>query len=317
MDTLEKGRQSMSQRKIGAHVSAAGGLHLAVVKAAAIGCNCAQLFSGSPRVWSKKPLDQFNTIKLFSEMQKSNVSPIFTHALYLVNFASDKPELLRKSFDSIKYELEFDSLIRGAGVIVHVGSHQGRGWAAVKDQVCDQIAAVLRVTPDNSKFLIENSAGQKGKVGSPLEEIRYILDELEKMGKYVSTERVGWCFDTCHAFASGYHLAETKDSKQTIEQGSLLAVPAASALATIKQLDLWSTLTCIHVNDSRDPFASGRDRHANLDDGTIPTSEFKAFLNDKRLEKIPLVLEVPGIEKQGPDAENIKRLKQLVGESQS
>jgi deoxyribonuclease-4 len=287
----------MEIKKIGAHVSAVGGLHVAVEKANKMGCNALQLFSGSPRVWAKKPLADINLDKLFSNVRQYTVSPIFTHALYLVNLASEKPELLKKSYDSLKYELEFDALIKGSGVVVHLGSHMGRGWDAVKDQVCEQIVAILKDTPLTSKFLIENSAGQQGKIGSPLEEVRWLLDEAERIGGYVSSNRLGWCFDTCHGFASGYHLAG--GDKNAVDE--------------ITKLKLWDTLTCIHVNDSKDPFNSGRDRHENLNDGTIPAEEMSAFLNNSHIAKIPLILEAPGIDKEGPDAENVKRLKKIIG----
>lgn len=287
----------MNGRKIGAHVSASGGLHMAVERAYTIGCNAAQLFSGSPRVWAKKPLAEVDVEKMFSKVREYSVSPIFTHALYLVNLASDKDELLRKSFASLKYELEFDALIKGSGVVVHLGSHKGAGWDAVKEQVRDELVKLLKATPATSRLLIENSAGQKGKIGSPLEEVRWLLDELETVGGFVTENRVGWCFDTCHGFASGYALASGEKN----------------ALDTIEELGLWSTLYCIHVNDSKDPFESGRDRHENLGDGTIPAADMKAFLNDPRLLEIPLILEVPGIDKEGPDAENVTRLKKIVG----
>lgn len=287
----------MEIKKIGAHVSAAGGLHVAVEKAHKMGCNALQLFSGSPRVWAKKPLALINTDKLFSNIRQYTVSPIFTHALYLVNLASEKPELLKKSFDTLKYELEFDALIKGSGVVVHVGSHQGRGWDAVKNQVSEQIVALLKATPLTSKFLIENSAGQQGKIGSPLEEVRWLLDEAERLGGYISSGRIGWCFDTCHAQASGYHLAGGEKN----------------AIDEISRLQLWDALTCIHVNDSKDPFDSGRDRHENLNDGTIPAEELKDFLTNAHVTKIPLILEVPGLDKEGPDAENVKRLKKIIG----
>lgn len=281
-------------RLIGAHVSAAGGPQLAIERAAEIGCNCVQLFSGSPRVWQKPSLSSIDPIKISSNIDKYHVSPIFTHSLYLVNLASDNADLVLKSIRSLEYELAFDARIGGAGVIVHVGSHQGRGFAAVKQQLVEKIGEILNSTPDNSTFLIENSAGQKGKIGSQLEEVRFLLNELERAGEYVSTKRVGWCFDTCHAFAAGYSSSE--------------------AYAKIMELGLLDSLRVIHVNDSRDPFGSGRDRHENLGDGLIPTADLKVFLNQPTLAHIPLILEVPGLEKTGPDAENVRRLKELVGE---
>lgn len=280
-------------RRIGAHVSAAGGVHLAIERAAAIGGNCVQLFSGSPRVWHKPALSTVYPDKITTNVNKYQVSPIFTHALYLVNLASDKPDLLAKSIASLVYELEFDSLIGGAGVVVHLGSHQGRGFAQMKDQLVQTTAQILASTPENSTFLIENAAGQNGKIGGKLEEIAELLTELEKQGQFVTKKRIGWCFDTCHAFAAGYSLV--------------------NAFGKITELQLGERLRCIHVNDSRDPFASGRDRHANLGDGLIPNADLRAFLNQPELLGVPLILEVPGLEKKGPDAENVFRLKKLVG----
>lgn len=291
-------------RRIGAHVSAAGGVHLAIERAASIGGNCVQLFSGSPRVWHKPALNTVDPVKISSNVNKYHVSPIFIHAIYLVNLASNNPELVTKSVKSLEYELAFDSLIGGAGVIVHLGSHQGRGFEAMQQQLVERITEILTNTPENSTFLIENSAGQKGKIGSQLEEVCYLLTELEQAGGYVSKKRLGWCFDTCHAFAAGYHLGDS----------TKLAGGEQSALVSIGELDLWSTLRLVHVNDSRDPFASGRDRHANLGDGLIPAADLRSFLNQPEITHIPLILEVPGLEKKGPDEENVVRLQELVGE---
>ena len=290
-------------KKIGAHVSAAGGIDKAVERVAAIGGTCLQLFSGSPRVWAKPGLERYPLDKYFSALEKYTIAPVFTHALYLVNLASDKPENIRKSFESLKYELAFDSLVKGSGVVVHLGSHQGRGWEASREQLTHQIDALLTVTPEDSTFLIENSAGQNGKIASDLSEIRWLLDQAEAVGKWVSKNRLGWCFDTCHGHAAGYQIGDP----------ARVPVGGKSAVASISELDLWSALRLIHVNDSRDPFDSGRDRHANIGDGTIPQTDLQFFINTKEVRKLPLILEVPGIEGNGPDGENIGRVKKLPG----
>ena len=281
-------------RIIGAHVSASGGLGKAIERAHAIGANSAQLFSGSPRVWKRKDLRDVETQKMFSKREELSVEPIFIHSLYLVNLASDKPELLQKSFDALKYDLEFDSHIRGSGIVVHLGSHTGRGWDAVKEQVAEQITKLLDATPADSTFLIENSAGQKGKLCSDLEEIRWLFDTVQ------GGERLGWCFDTCHAHAAGYSLGTEPRS-----------LTGKLALEEIERLQLWDLLKCIHVNDSRDDFDSGRDRHANLGEGNIPTEDLEYFVNHERVVPIPLILEVPGLDKKGPDAPNVEYLKNL------
>ena len=288
-------------RKIGGHVSAAGGVDKAIERAHEIGANCVQIFSGSPRVWQRPSLESVNAEKMFAKQKELSVSLVFTHSLYLVNFASENPELVRKSTEAVSFDLRFDGKLNGAGVVVHVGSHQGRGWDAVKNQVAAGIAEVIKNTPENSRFLIENAAGQNGKIGGDLQEIRWLLDEI-------SSPRLGWCLDTCHAFAAGYSLGkEVRTDAAKPENAERHTI-----LQEVDRLKLWDELWCVHVNDSRDPFGSGRDRHDNLGDGNIPKEDFEYFLNHDLINDKPLIIEVPGIDDEGPDAENIRRLKFLI-----
>ncbi len=283
-------------RLIGAHVSAAGGPHKAVERAAAIGCNCVQVFSGSPRSWRRKPIEELDIDKLTRAREQHEVSPVVTHALYLINLASENQDLIENSMQALSYDLAFDAAIGGAGVVVHLGSHQGRGWDAVQEAVLRRVASLVEQAPAEATFLIENSAGQQGKLSTELAEIRWMLDTL-------ASPQVGWCFDTCHAFAAGYALG--KPNGKTDEGRGYV-------VDEIDRLGLWDELRCVHVNDSRDPFASGRDRHANIDDGLIPAQDLAYFLNLPQIENLPLILEVPGIDDDGPDAENVRRLRAHV-----
>ncbi len=300
-------------RRIGAHVSAAGGPHKAVERAAAIGCNCVQVFSGSPRSWQRKSLEELDTEKLRAARSRHAVEPVFTHALYLVNLAAEDDAVLEKSMKAIAYDLAFDAEIAGAGVVVHLGSHQGRGWDAVQRQVLERVGELVEHSPPEATFLIENSAGQKGKLSTDLAEIRWMLEQL-------ASPQVGWCFDTCHAFAGGYALGNPgarsprKGAGCGGRSGGYAGSERSYAVAEIERLKLWDELRCVHVNDSRDPFASGRDRHANINDGEIPRDELEYFLSRSEIHALPLILEVPGIENDGPDAENVQRLLALVGE---
>lgn len=304
MNQISKPQQVVSKRQLGAHVSASGGLDKAVARAAALGANCLQLFSGSPRVWKRVDLSSFDLGKMNSEKKKNNVKSIFTHSLYLINLASDNPELVQKSVTALTYDLQFDAAVGGSGIVVHLGSHQGRGWIAVRDNVVLQIKQILAATPANSSFLIENSAGQNGKLCSDLEEIRWLLDE-------VSSPRLGWCLDTCHAFCAGYSLGA---KQQPAPEGTKPEnVRSETVFEAVTRLRLWSALGCVHVNDSRDAFASGKDRHDNLGDGTIPPADFEYFLQDSRVAAVPAVLEVPGLDGTGPDQENVQRLQKLAG----
>lgn len=299
-------------RRIGAHLSTSKGIVETVKSARSIGANCLQVFSGSPRMWRRTSLDRIDATAIKRAQKENDVQPIFTHALYLVNLASDNPEILAHSLETLKHDLSFDAHLGGAGVVVHIGSHQGRGFEAVKDALATHISEVLRDTPTDSHFLIENAAGQQGKIGGDLHEVQWLIEQLR-------SDRVGWCVDTCHAFAAGYTFSDNKSIYQhnDVKEGNLFFEENSSQsspqlLTKIQELGLLNALKVVHVNGSRDPFNSGRDRHANIGEGTIPSTELQIFLKSKLLAHVPLITEVPGIDNQGPDAENIARIKELV-----
>lgn len=285
---------------IGAHVSTAGGVEKSMKRASDIGANVIQIFSGSPRFWKRKKLNEVPIDKLFSEQKQYGVKRIYIHALYLTNLATDKPDLAQKSVDALKYDLSFASHIKAKGVVVHVGSHQGRGWDIVREDVVKRIKEILDGTPKDSIFLIENSAGQKGKVNSDLSEIRWLID-------IVGSKRLKWCLDTCHGFSAGYSLSKLQHkSHDNSKSGRGLMTDE------IAKYKLWNDLVVIHVNDSKGKFDGGIDRHENLGEGNITSEVFKEFLSHLQVKKKPLILEVPGLEGKGPDSENIERLKGLV-----
>ncbi len=283
-------------RLIGAHVSMVGGLDRAVERAAELGCNCMQIFSGSPRSWARQLPSTVEINKLFSKQRKLGVKSIFTHALYLINLTSDNPELKQKSIQSLVHELQFDSLIKGAGVVVHLGSHTGRGWGAVKDDLLELLGDILDRTPIDSTLLIENSAGQKGKIGSDLAEIAWLISSL-------NSSRVGWCLDSCHAFAAGLPL---------VVDSGLVDADHPDLISLIQANHLDNSLRCIHLNDSKVVFGAGNDRHDNILEGHIPEADLRSFVNHKLLTHLPLITEVPGFDGGGPDLANIKRIKDLV-----
>lgn len=276
----------MSARRIGGHLSVAGGFAQGLKRAAAIGANTLQIFSGSPRVWARRPLSSLSEelTAFAAAADEQDIRPIFVHSIYLLNLASENKELVQKSKKMLIYDLKFGSVFAGAGVVVHLGSHQGRGWEVVREQVRVLIQECIDEAEVATPFLIENSAGQKGKLGSDLREIRWLLDGVDR-------RQLGWCYDTCHGWAAGY------DHEKL--------------WATLDELHLWKSLRCVHANDSRDPFASGRDRHDNIGDGTLPRREWRALLGQEKWAGVPLITEAPGLDGNGPDAENIRRLQAL------
>ncbi len=307
-------------RYLGAHVSTSGGWDKACERAGELGGNCLQLFTGSPRIWKSKSVSEIDFDGFFEARKKYGIERVVIHATYLVNLASDRTDLVEKSVVALKNDMEVCAKGKFDGVVVHVGSHQGRGYEVMRDQMVKVIKEIVGDSPDGAVFLVENSAGQKGKIGSDLEEVKDLIES-------VGSEKIGWCVDTCHAHAAGYRLSReipdrlARDTRHAVEDDipGLMSLPGLSSeeepkvlVDEIERLKLWKSLKCVHVNDSRDEFGSGRDRHDNLGEGNIDKDDLKLFLSDKRLESIPLILEVPGIDGKGPDRENLDRLRVLV-----
>lgn len=328
--TGDAGRKS-NQVRVGGHVSISGGLDKAADRAADIGGNCMQIFAGSPRMWGQKSLDKYQPQKMWDKQKKLDIAPVVIHAKYLINLASDKSELVNKSIQALTYDLKFDNLIQGGGVVVHTGSYQDRGWEQVKEQVADAIVQILENTPDDSRLLLENAAEHHGKIGGDLAQIKWLL-------RTVDSARLGWCFDTCHGFAAGYALSpdskllskdaalETKsrsksqsgssesgsNSSTSSDQSSLEKFQPTDFFSAVSELELESSLACVHVNDSAKGFKSGVDRHANIAEGEIPQQDLEYFLQQPLIKSVPIITEVPGIDGDGPDEENINRLKNLL-----
>jgi len=279
-------------RYIGAHLSMAQGWKKAIERMKEMGGNTIQSFSGSPLSWARKPVAQLDLHPMSIFSKEQYFGPIFIHALYLVNLATERPDLLLSSKKSLIYDMTYSAKIGGAGVVVHLGSHLGRGFEAVRAELVKSMTEIIQASPKESVFIIENSAGQNGKIASNFAEIRTLLDDLKEL---VPEKQIGWCFDTCHAFANGYALHQIDEE--------------------IDRYDLWDSLKVIHLNDSRDPFGSGRDRHANMGEGMIGKEHIQKFLQDERYFKYPLILEVPGFDGKGPDKKNMDIVKEMIGKT--
>lgn len=277
-------------RRIGGHVSCSGGLQNAITNTLNISGNCIQIFAGSPRMWARSlyPVSVATNFQLLAT--KHDLNPIYIHALYLTNLASDNPELLEKSKAALITDMNNSAAIGSAGVILHIGSHQGRGWPASRALVIESIKSVLDSTPKNSILLLENSAGQQGKIGS-LPELSTILHELP-------SNRLKVCLDTAHAFEAGYNF--------TTAEGLEMWIREIEVTIGLEKIELF------HLNDSKTPLGSGRDMHQNIGDGFIGSDGLSRLINHKKLAHLPLILEVPGLDGSGPDQANIDRVKALL-----
>lgn len=270
-------------RKVGGHVSIAGGIKNAVQNTQNIGGSCMQIFAGSPRLWARALWSASDAENFVELCHVKNLNPVFIHALYLVNLATDNPELLEKSIASLVADLQNGAQIKSSGVIVHIGSHQGRGFNSVKNQIVKSLQKILSLTKD-CDFLLENDAGQNGKIGS--------IEEISCLLKDVNSDRLGICLDTAHLFEGGLDLRDLSAVENFVLE--------------LKKIDLLDKVRCIHLNDSATEFNSHRDNHADLGKGKIGIEGLKKFVNHPALIHLPLILETPGPEKQGPNKENIE-----------
>jgi deoxyribonuclease IV len=277
---------------IGAHVDSSHGLHLSYERAARMGAQAIQVHPTPPHYWGSPKLDDEKVAQFQEAADAFGHPPFFFHAVYLINFAGDDTTLRSRSEGTLAGYLAAADRLGISGVVFHTGSHKGAGFEATLPTILGHLRRVLeRADPKSARLLIENNAGTGGSVGAQFEEIRAMLDGLDD-------PRVGVCFDTCHAFASGYDLRTPETAKETLDRWH--------EVVGIDRLE------AVHANDSQTALGSNRDRHANIGQGEIGEAGFRALLHDPRLAQVPFVLEVPGFEGNGPDAENVEILHRLA-----
>ena len=288
--------RNTDQLIIGAHVSIAGGYHEAVKRVHGIGGNALQIFSTPPRGWKPAEVSDEECERFQEACREYGVTPSYFHASYMINLAG-KPENQEKSVAALTAELSTASRCGVKGTVVHVGSFVGedkskQGEKLTRERyegVLENIERILAETPDDTLFLIENMGMRK--IGRTLEEIGFLTAEL-------ASDRVGVCLDSCHLHAAGYDISSTDKLDAFLEEFD-------THIGREK-------LECFHVNDSRDEFGSLRDRHENLGDGEVATGVFETLVNHPEIRTLPLILETPGIDGNGPDAANVERLRGYV-----
>ncbi len=278
--------------QIGAHVSTRGGIDQAVDNALAIGAEVFQTHPTSPQQWGTPRLDDEILQRYLDKYARSGLGGHFFHAIYLINLATPKEPHLRQSIGSLVHYMELAGTLGATGVVFHPGSHLGAGLAAMLPQVQEALREILGRTTSPARLLIENSAGSGGCVGCGFEEVGGMLQACDD-------PRLGVCLDTQHMFASGYDV-RTPETRE-------------ASLAAFGRDIGFERLVAIHANDSLKPLSSNVDRHANIGDGEIGLDALSMLLHDPRLGAVPWILEVPGIERGGPDLDQINRLRQCAG----
>lgn len=278
--------------RIGAHVTSAGGHHLVFERGRAIGAEAVQLFISAPQQW-KHPACTDEQIATFNASREAAGVPAFFHGVYLMNFGTADEAMLERSKASLKAYLHFAGLMGVTGTIFHVGSHLGAGWSdAMATKIGGMLRECLDEEPDNPSLLIlENNAGQGNCIGATFGELGALIKAMD------NHPRAAVCVDTCHAYAMGYDLGS--------EEG------CADAMEQFDQEIGFGRLAAVHANDTKQPLGTFRDRHENIGDGHIGLDGFRCFMSHAAFRDVPFLLEVPGIDGKGPDAKNVRRLKQL------
>jgi deoxyribonuclease IV len=279
---------------IGAHVSSAGGLARAVERAEERGAEAIQIFNQSPRAWRPTKYTEDDFAAFRARLAESPVESVYIHAVYLINVASDDPEVRRKSLESLTHALTVGDAIGAGGVIVHPGSGKGQKPEATFKLAGQAYREALART-ERCPLLFEDTAGAGFTVGRTFEELAKVI-EVSGNG-----ERLGVCLDSCHLHASGYEVRERKAFKAVVDHfDDVVGIGRLGAL---------------HMNDSMTPFGSNRDRHANLGEGELGEDGLRVFLGEKRFRALPVLLEVPGPDGHGPDKRQVDIAKRLREEA--
>jgi deoxyribonuclease IV len=276
--------------EFGAHMSSSGGIDTAIDRIVAVGGDCVQVFTQSPRMWrptEHKP----EAIERFREKRReAGIGGVVCHALYLVNLAAPDDAIYDKSIAAMRATVDAACAIEADGVIFHVGSHLGAGFEVGLERTCAALTQVLERCEGDTWLLMENSAGAGATIGRSLEELAVLLERLDRH------PRLGVCLDSCHLYVSGYDVTDR------------------SALdAMVAELDErigLDRLRALHVNDSAAELGSNRDRHANIGEGLLGEN-LGVFLSHPAFQHLSAYLEVPGENKTGPNANEIQKLRDL------
>jgi deoxyribonuclease IV len=275
--------------EFGGRMSSAGGIYTAIDRIEAIGGDCVQIFTQSPRMWkatahTPEAIERFKTRRA-----EAGIGGVVCHALYLCNLGATDDAIYEKSIATIRTTLATANLIEADCVIFHVGSHLGAGFEASLGRVAAALEQILDGYDGPAWLAMENSAGPGGTIGRSIGELAALLDALDRH------PRLGICLDSCHLYASGYDVGDP-----------------ASVEALVAEVDDTiglDRLCALHINDSATPLGSNRDRHTNILEGEIGEG-LGAFLAHPAFQEQSCYMEVPG-SGDGPDKAELAKIREL------
>lgn len=278
---------------LGAHVSIAGGMPRAIERARSIEATALQIFLKNNNRWAGKPISLQEAEQFREDWKASGLAPPVAHSGYLINLASPDEPNASRSMEAMADELARAALLGVPGVVLHPGAHKGSGVAHGLRTIIERINRLFDATPDSPAGIwLETTAGQGTALGHEFEHLAVLIEGIENQ------TRIGVCLDTCHVFAAGHDI-RTRDGVKAM-------------LRDFNKIIGLDRLRAIHVNDSKQPFNSRRDRHEHIGQGHIGEEGFAALLQDRRLRKIPFILETPKNDAMDEDRMNLATLRRLA-----
>jgi deoxyribonuclease IV len=292
--------------RFGAHVSSSGGISKAIGRGVALGCESLQVFTHNPRTWRPIRHTDEEIAAFRAGAADAGIAPVVSHGLYLINLGAPDREvptgppgkpavamrnIYRASVESLVQHLTTGHALGLAGVVLHVGSFKGSAEGEAIARIGAGIAEAFATAEGDTCVYLENTAGAGDTIGRTFAQLRAVADAVGV------PERLAFCLDSQHLFASGYPIHE---------DGGIDRV-----LAEFDEVLGMDRLRCLHLNDSKVGFASNRDRHENIGDGDIGEEGMRRFLGHPALQGLPVILEVPGMDGTGPDLENMARARRL------
>ena len=278
--------------ELGAHMSIAGGLSLALERGREVGCGAVQIFLKNQRQWAAKLLAAGEVRAFRAARRATGVRHVFAHSSYLINLGNPSPALWSQAVDAFTDELERAEALGLSCVVIHPGSHMGAGLEAGLARVTAALdESLARTAGYRVKVALENTAGAGNTIGRTFGELGALLERAAR------PERLGVCLDTCHLFAAGYDVRTAAGYRRAMaECGATVGLERVLAF---------------HLNDAKAPLGSGLDRHENIGRGALGLVPFRLLLNDRRFARVPKVLETPKEPEPTADLRNLAVLRKL------
>ena len=275
----------------GGHVGTAGGIDTSIGRARELGASAMQVFTQSPRQWRHPEIADDAARRFREGRTRARIADVACHATYLINLGSADDTTYHRSVRALRDTMAAAGQIEADSVVVHLGSHLGRGLDAALHQVVPAVQIVLGDTAGAPTWLLfENTAGAGDTLGRTIEELARVMDELGW------PDRLGVCLDTCHLWASGVDISDPGRVQELVDEVD-------------ERIGL-DRLRCLHVNDAAVGLGANRDRHAPVGLGEIGAG-LAVMLGHPQLQGLPAILETPGAESGAIDAGEIAALRRL------